>query len=57
MNLDDDDVDYDESYLQLSSGCSQPFDTSFWVDEENMKSGSAQNKPCPRIDSLSKQEH
>lgn len=54
MNLDGDDDD-DESYL--SSGCTQPFDTSLWVDEENMKSGSAQNKSCPRIDRLSKREH
>lgn len=51
VSFDDD----DESYL--SSGCTHPFDTSVWVDVENMKSGLAQNKPCPRIDRLSKQEH
>lgn len=47
VSFDGDDND-DESYL--SSGCRQPFDPSVWVDVENMKSGFAQNKPCPHID-------
>lgn len=46
VSFDGDDND-DESYL--SSGCRQPFDPSVLVDVENMKSGLAQNKPCPRI--------